>query len=366
MRLSGPFLALLLAGTLLSGCTVKEGPIALSGTRGIPTTASGTIPPPHPVAVTGSNSTGTPGSGADTGAIAAKLVSDFAKGLAPLKVTFTLNATFIAADGTTGNGTGAGWAVVYGRLDNKTGALVASTLKDGPHGDGVPAKFNLTFTQVGNYTVSAVVGEGGYMSNVTEIQITVLSNLTGPGAPGGAIFFDGGEGDDKLWTIKSTVLAGTQDPSNGKPVTQNTPAPYASGEKWAIDAAKFQTGAKSWWSQYPDNYETTMTSAAIAIPDGAHKLKFSVIGGAEANAVDGLFVKVGADAATLEEKLYITDSVPAWSTKLVDLSAFAGKTVVIQFAFDSDPSCSSTTPLPAGCGPGADGGGFWLDDITVT
>ena len=89
-RLSGPLLALLPAGTWLSGCTVKEGPIALSGTRGIPTTASGTIPPPHPVAVTGSNSTGTPGSGADTGAIAAKLVSDFAKGLAPLKVTFTL------------------------------------------------------------------------------------------------------------------------------------------------------------------------------------------------------------------------------------------------------------------------------------
>jgi hypothetical protein len=324
---------------------------------------------------TGTTTSATSTTGVPRGSIEVTLNRTTANGAAPLTVNFTLNATFTAPNGTVVPTPGlASWNVTYVLLANATGNGTGNAtgngtgnatgngtgegnMAQGPVGTTFPANVTLEINATGNYSVVVTVYAPGYEDGNASFLVGVLD-----GAGGGAVvFFEGGELDASQWTLQSRIYfnsnLGSQVPT--QEIAQNHP-----DGGWRITDGDARDGTNSWTTPYPDNYRARMTSVAFTVPAGA-VLSYWVKGGAEANNVDGLHVLVGAAPASVERVAYHTGTIADWTEFTVDLAAFAGQEIVLQFRFDSDVSCSSDTGLPAGCGAGYDGGGFFLDDITV-
>lgn len=185
------------------------------------------------------------------------------------------------------------------------------------------------------------------------------------------VFFDGAEGDASQWTITGMVFVNPNlDGDTGQQTTEqpnpgNPEDPHPEGVQWSASAAQARTGTASWYSEYPDNYRTSMVSVAFEVPAGGATLTYRLLGGAEDTGVEGLFVLAGpaggARSVVAEHRNALPDG---WNEFTVDLAA--GSTQ-IEFRFDTDLSCSNYSSAPPGfsCGEGYDAGGFYLDDITV-
>lgn len=343
--------------------------VALAGCSGSSTSSStaatGTSHPPTSSTGTGPGSTSTPPttgpvpSGTDTPPAGNQSVQVHiqrlnANGAIPLTANMTVSAT------TNGqNVTSAQWAVHMTRTMDGNGTAVKSAATAGPKGSQLPTTLHLPFTQAGTYTVTVDVTVAGLPSTNASVIVVASTPAALP-----SIFFDGGETDTSQWTISSTTYVVTSNVVGGP--DQTAPAPVPTGEKWVITDAEHKTAGHSWSSQYPDNYETKMDSVSIKLPAGKHSLSFALKGGVEQNGADGLHVLTGADASTLAEAKFIDESLSAWKTYTI---AVSGSTLVIEFKFDADASCSDETSVPdnpvLSCGAGYDQGGYWIDDITV-
>lgn len=318
-------------GTSKSGTTTKGG----SGGGGSTTTGSGGG-----------------GGGSGSGQITVNLNRTTIDGPAPLKVNFTLSATFKGADGKPATPKST-ITVTYRQTEAANGTALTGPAEKGPTVTSLPATFSLTFENVGKYEVTATIKASGYKDG--QDTVVILPRAPGTGGPGGEpIFFDGAEGDASQWTLSSKVLI--VDFFGNVPVTE-TPVDHPTG-KWQISDKEAHTGSKSFWSDYPDNYRGRMVSLAVNVPGNGGELSFWYKGGAESNGYDGLFVYVNGSPV-----------VEALAGLPIDWTRFAatvpGGEVTLEFRFDSDPSCSSVSGAPAGCGDGWDAGGFYIDDIAV-
>lgn len=319
---------------------------------------SGKDDDPEPTTTTSSASrTSTSGApAAGNGTIEVLVNRTTANGPAPLTVNFTLDAIFRTAAGNVApKPTSLRWEVLaYNSSANGTGDD-ASALGASPNGTALPANVTLELAAPGNITVEARVHATGFATG--NATFVVLVNATASGAP---LFFEGGEADTSQWTLSSNVYL---NPNLGTP-DEELPQDHPEGD-WAIVDTDARTGTHSWLAPYPDGYRGRMTSVAIPIPAGGATLTYHVKGGAEANNIDGLHVLVAEEGGEFQEVAYHTDVIADWTLSEVDLAAFAGKSVQLQFRMDSDLGCSSSPSPPAGCGAGYDAGGILLDDITV-
>lgn len=308
---------------------------------------------------TSSSSSSTTTGAPAPGTMALNFTRGVPNGPVPLAVNFTLSGSFTRGGSTQVAPDGLSWTI---RIVNGTTLANLANATAGPTGTTLPATFNLTFTDAGDYLVLANVTATGYTPSSATIQIAAVA--AGPGAP---IFFDGAEGDASQWTITSHVYINLLLPAPN-PTYETTTTPHPEGG-WVINDADKKTGAKSWLSPYPDNYRTRMTSVAFNVPASGATLSYSLKGGAESNTVDGVHVLVGESAAALTEVAYHTGAAIDWTQFTASLSSLAGKSGVVQFRFDADSGCSNDGPPGpvAGqiCGAGFDAGGFRIDDIQV-
>ena len=339
---------LLIVVIVLSGCSSK--------------TDTSSTPPSS----TGTRSTTSPGTGGGGGGtITVTLNRTTADGDIPLKVNFTLDATFKDASGKATHPTSS-IAVTYRHTQDANGTAITATAENGPSINSLPNSFSLTFEKAGKYEVVASVKSKDYKDGQATIIILprVPGGTTGSDPSAGAIFFDGGEGDTSQWTIASTVLAA--DPVGGCNLAKDTGAPFATGEKWGLATDQARTGGASWHVAYKDNIHSVMTSVSVDVPAAGGHLSFAFRGGVEANCADGLHILAGPAAASLTELEFLQAVSDSWSTRSYPLPAGA---TVISFQFDADVSCSDDSGAPPGgvltCGDGFDKGGYWLDDIAV-
>ena len=337
----------LVAALMLSGCSGSgDSDGGASGTSKSGTTTKGG---------TGGSGGTTTGSGGGGGSGSGQITVDLNRttidGPAPLKINFTLSASFKGADGKAATPKST-VTVTYRQTVDANGTALSGDAQKGPTITTLPATFSLTFDNVGKYEVVATVKASGYKDG--QDTVVILPRAPGAGGPGGEpIFFDGAEGDASQWTITSKVLI--VDFNGIVPVTE-TPVDHPTG-KWQISDKEAHTGSKSFWSDYPDNYRGRMVSLDIEVPGTGGQLSFWYKGGAESNGYDGLFVYANGSPV-----LQVSGLPYDWTQFS---GAVVGGTVTLEFRFDSDPSCSSVSGAPAGCGDGWDAGGFYIDDITV-
>jgi hypothetical protein len=338
----GPSLALV-ALMVLSGCAGGSD----DGTDPDGTGPGGTGPGP------GTSRSGAPPPGG-VGTITVTLERTDPDGPIPLRVNFTLDATFRQADGKPGSKAGATVLVTYRQTEDANGTAVSEAAEVGPTIASLPTTFSLSFEEAGKFEVVASVKASGYQDG--RATMLILPRVPGSGDPSGGepIFFDGAEGDTSQWTLSAKVVLID---FNGIVPVQETPVDHPDGP-WVISDAEARTGTHSWFSTYPDNYRGRMVSLAIPVPEGGGKLTFYYKGGAESNGFDGLFVYANG-----QEIVPNTAAVAASWTRIQ--ASVPGGDVELEFRFDSDPSCSNASGAPAGCGEGWDSGGIYIDDITV-
>ena len=354
---------LFIAALLVSGCSSKSDDTGGSATGSH--TGSGTG------SKTGSGTgTGTTTGGGGAGTIAVTLNRTTIDGPAPLKVNFTLSASFKDASGKAAHPTSS-ITVTYRQTADANGTAVTQDAKNGPSISSLPNSFSLSFDTPGKFEVVATVKSKDYKDG--QATVIILPRAVGPApTPGvGAIFYDGGEGDASQWTLKSTVLF--IDTIAGVAPTTDTGAPYEAGCtntettacKWMLTDKAAKTDTHSWASNYPDDYRGLMTSKTFTL-SGAGTLSFAIKGGAEQNNFDGLHVLAGPPGSPTELAL-IEDTYADWATRSFAVTGSGDFAIVFQF--DADSSCSSASGEPPGgvltCGAGFDQGGYWLDDITV-
>ncbi|HEY0473488.1 MAG TPA: immune inhibitor A domain-containing protein [Kribbella sp.] len=123
------------------------------------------------------------------------------------------------------------------------------------------------------------------------------------------------------------------------------------------------TGAKSWWSGQGNNFTHTM-NRQVTLPAGAASLTFQAnwdIEDCGPDACDYAYVDVNDGtgykpiAGTITKAAEgngIDGTSNGWVPATFDLSAYAGKTINLQFRYVTDPA--------------AGGNGFFADDIKVT
>ncbi len=352
---------------LLAGCGGKSTPNSQapeptsSSTSSRPPSSTPSNPPPPPTG---------------PGEISVSFTRSTPNGEVPLDFKAKVEATFQDASGhDVATPSGVSWTVT---VDPAGGTTPAS-------GASLPGDVSFAFATAGDYTATAMVKANGFSDGAAVIRITAAPPTAKP-----PLFTDGAETDASQFTITSNELVFVSDPLCGAAVdplacaptvnemTQAPPPmpsnpPSQDVPKWKQDTSIHHTGAKSWWSMYPDNYRTRLTTISFTVPTGGADLSFFVKGGAESNKVDGLHVySIPATGAAV--LLNYTSGVLAdWKEIHVLLPAGAQK---IEFRFDADPSCSSETNAPANptppggtspilCGEGYDGGGIWLDDTLV-
>ncbi len=322
----GKFVAALILVLLLAGCSGKGSDS--SGTDSGTAASSGVV---------SSHGTGGSGNNPPTGSVHASVAS----GMSPLTVVFTMEGADKDKDALS-------WT-----LD------VNGDKKPEANGKTLPATANFTYNVPGVYNVTYKLSDG--KADVSfPLVVTVTTNV----AAGQTLFLDDAEGDASKWTITSEVV-----------VAPNIAVdPQGSGQEhplgpWRQVTDQFHLGAKSWHAHYPDNYVSTMTLAApLTIPPGGATVSFWLKGSAEDNSYDGIYVNTGADAGALENQVYQAAEYKDWTQ--FSFTVPAGP-LVLQFVFKADISCSSE-PQPVGggdgtvCGPGWDGGGYWVDDIQVS
>lgn len=357
------FAVLLLASALLAGCSSKgddASPTSTSAgpsgsaqpTSGAPTSgpSGGPTTSPRP-------SGNQPGAG--TTEVALKRLNP--NGPVPLAVNLTVSATFKTPDGEAAQPSSLEWATAAVRIKDGAGTPVQFTVLEGPVGTKLPADVSLTLTDAGTYIVVAFVQAPGFNEGNASVEV-LASAASGPGGPT-VHFFDGAESDASQWTITSNVFVVSSNLAPGGP-DEEVPREYPEAA-WAQTEAEKHEGSKSWYSQYPDNYRTRMTSVPIKVPAGGASLTYWVKGGAEANGIDGLRVSVGP-AGSLTEVKYHEGVIGDWTR--INVKVPAGD-IVLEFRFDADASCGNAGPPAAAggsiCGPGYDAGGFWVDDIKV-
>jgi hypothetical protein len=315
-------------------------------------------PTPTASASSSSSSSASGTGGVAPGSIEVVLNRTSADGEAPLRVNFTLDATFAKGGSAVATPGLASWSVSYVLLGNGTGNATGNAtgnVTEGPEGTAFPANVTLNLTATGNYSVVATVKAPGF----TPGNASFIAAVFGGSAGGAPLFFDGGETDTSQWTLTSNVYINT----NIDPMvpSEELPQEHPSGS-WEIVDSAFRSGTHAWGNAYPDNYRARMTSVPFTVPAGGATLSYWVKGGAEDNGLDGIHVLAGpADA--LAEVAYHSGLIADWTQFTVALPA--GETV-LEFRMDSDISCSNDGP-PDGsvCGAGFDGGGLLLDDIAV-
>lgn len=324
--------ALLILGLVLSGCS-GGGDTASTDTTSLTTGGTG-----------GPGANGT-----------AKLAVAFGRlqpdGAVPLTLNFTL---FAQANGA--NVTSATWFVMQQQTANATGAATPEAKGARVQsGSTLPAKFALTFANAGTYRLTATVTpkNGNPPGNAT---LVVVASQPPPPPEKAAFFRDGAETDGSQFTITSNVYIVDSGSGTGKELDAEYP-----NQKWSQSDLEAHTGGKSWYSAYPDNYRTRLTTLPFSLPAAGGTLSYWIKGGAEDTSVEGLFVSAGPDEATLTQLAHHANTIGDWTRFSFPLTA---DVKVVQFRFDSDLSCSASTELPAGCGDG-DLVGIWVDDILV-
>lgn len=331
----------------LSGCIGgdKDGGDNSSSSTSTSTSRSTTTS----VSGTSSGSSSSTGS-AGPGTIALDFTRTTPDGAVPLPINFTLAATFTKGGVSQPTPAGLAWSIRIANATNASASPDVANATAGPSGTSLPANFTLNFTAAGAFVVLAEASAPQYTPANASIRIAAIES--GPGVP---LFFDGAEGDASQWTISSNVwffeiFTGTEEEFD---------AEHPAG-MWEQSTAAAHEGTKSWYSHYPDNYRTRMTSVAIEVPAGGATLSYWLKGGAEANGADGVHVLVNDVEVALHndapEWTQFTHPVPAGSLK-------------VQFRFDADAGCSSDGPPEAAgsnlCGAGYTAGGFYLDDVRV-
>jgi len=364
MRNASWLCAALLVALLLAGCSGKGG----GANNGTPPSTSATS---TSSSTSSHSSSTTPGPGGP-GSIALDFTRSTPDGPVPLAMQLRVAATFKDASGNTAEApSGVTWSVSIAPADG-TATATGSTL---------PATPSFSIARPGDYTATATVKATGF----NDGKATVLFTAKGV-APKPPIFADGAEKDGSQFTILSHYLVETTEPLCGLPadplacmVVQREVVPPAGAPdnaypdvKWSQDTKNVHSGAKGWWSHYPDNYRTNLTTIAFTVPASGATLSFWVFGGAENNTIpgtatgiDGLHVMVGAPGG-LREVAYISGPIDGWKQYAFPLTAGS---VQVNFRFDADPSCSDDGGAPPGgvlsCGKGYDKHGIWLDDILV-
>jgi hypothetical protein len=287
-------------------------------------------------------STGAPSS-SDAAVHDLSITGENLNGVAPLDVTFSI-------DGSPPDG--ASWTLDFGD----------GSPAEGSSDPAFPATVKHTYASPGTLTATVTAVYPDHASLSRDIKVEALAPGDAP-APAGPppIFADDAEGDATKWTITSKVYE--SDPLNEQHM--ETTADYP-GRAWIQDGTNVVGGSKAWYTDYPDMYRGRMVSSTFTVPPEGAVLSFSVFGGAEANNIDGLYVYAGTpDAMTQLD--YFTDQLPGWVQTHYDLP---GGETQLEFRFDSDSSCSKDTGIPdnpvLACGPGYEGGGFWVDDILVS
>lgn len=322
---------------LLSGCSGSGNKSSSSSDSGTSEdfTSDGPVPPgPSQSGSSPTTSVGPNGNHAPVPSLAASAVA----GRAPFNVTFTLDATDQDHDALT-------WSF---------DADADGTADMG--GTALPATVPFTFTTVGPVNATLTVSDGKQTATASKV-------ITVTGAAGAVpLFLDDAEGDAAKWTITSEVVINANAPPS-PPVPTGQAHPLG---PWIQVNTVAHGGSKSWHAPYPDNYVSIMTvKAPVAVPAAGATLSFWAKGGAEDNGFDGLYVNSGPDATTITNQVYQAVVLSDWTQYSIPV---APGTVVFQFVFQSDVSCSSD-PSPTGnaaaCGAGFDAGGFWIDDVTV-
>lgn len=360
------FAVLLLASALLAGCSSKSDDPSPTTTSAGPSgsaqpTSGGPTSGPSGGPTTSPRPSGNqPGAG--TTQVAIKRLNP--NGAVPLAVNLTVSATFKTPEGDAAQPQSLEWATAAVRVKDATGAAVQATAVEGPKGTKLPADASIRLTDAGTYIVVAMVRAPGFNEGNATVEVLATA-ASGPGGPT-IHFFDGAESDTSQWTITSNILV--TDNLVGEAGQEELDQEYPE-KAWAQSEAEKKNGAKSWYSQYPDNYRTRMVSVAITVPAGGATLSYSIKGGAEkaGGEVEGLFVFAGPEGGERAQLAGPLNGLyPDW--KAFQHKVPAGK-IQIEFRFDSDGSCSNDSDLPANpvlnCGEGTSGGGIWLDDIKV-
>lgn len=339
----------LVAALLLAGCTSGKDNDDDGATGTETSTRTGTTGTSTSTRTSTGTSTG-PGSGT----IQVDLTRSTPDGAVPLVVNLTLQASFTKDGKPAATPSGLTWTL---KVFEGNSTTANATL--GSSGTTLPANVTVTLTAAGNHTLRADVQAPGFAA--ASDTVLVLASAASSGAP---LFFDGAEGDASQWEITETIylVDNIAEAAPSREVGDDHPT----GEPWAPSDANQRTGAKAWHPSYPDAFRTRMVSVAIEVPAGGADLTYWVKGGAEIATADveGLFVLVGPEGEDREVVQHQQGNFADWTSFTVPLEAGM---VQVEFRFDTDASCSDESDAPPGfgCGEGADGGGYWVDDITV-
>ncbi len=251
--------------------------------------------------------------------------------------------------------------------------------------DGVAAGDAASFVRtlaVGDHIISLTVTDAEGLEDAARVDIRVMAPPPPP--PPIVYLFDDAENPLAWHTTNSPYVSTYPIPSGVPDHLTAEAAPHLN--EWHTTTSQAASGDASWtmvreapspvpegtWQGYADMEILNMTSPAVLVSGASAELSFRAGGDSEPVDGEGLLIRVSIDAGKTWETLdQINGPVDLWTTYRYDVSHVVGETVLLQFQFISDLSCSQTTPIPQGepaefplCG--GEGGnylGYYVDEI---
>lgn len=263
---------------------------------------------------------------------------DTTAGEAPLTIHGRLSGSWY--DGWLGAQVGgnATWSVWL--LPRHTSASSTYRLPPTSTGHGLPAQFNVTTREIGEYTLFSRATEGLILAEA-QANVSVHRRI---------VFADGAENGTGPWQVSNQLNPGLS------PVP-TTPYPDAT-RGWQVNAGMAVQGNHSWWTDNAAGFSGDLLGPPLKLPrDGLpHSLDFQVHGRAPPYATLHAFL-LTSNVTSEAWASGSGDQYDEWLPVHVDLAAFSGGTFRVDFRYDSNNNCSTD------CGSFP---GYFVDDVVVS